>query len=141
MQLLVPQEFPEANNLDLLNLEKIDELYKLLSTCAQEDHLEYLTCVQLNLPYRFYVVRYDIGYLGFVNCEYEPATNEKLIIKEKCSSTNHIADKLRYKEIILDGFIYWTRFINLIQIEKMVENPKFIGLHCHSIDHQENRSL
>jgi peptide deformylase len=142
-------------NLHILSVEDIpkevkdcpiDNLLSLYALCLEMERVceqaggVGLSAVQVGIPWKLYIVKYEKGYRYFVNCEYE-AIGEKIESLEGCLSLRKQDHSLRYFEVKRFERVCITGHELLIE-----EKPKlgaisveFSGvyaiIHQHEIDH------
>jgi peptide deformylase len=153
---------PMSKGLSLVPVEQIpketidcqtDDLQKLYRTCIQMENVCLindgvgLSAVQVGVPWKLFIVRYQpprMPFRYFLNCRYEPITEEKDKSIEGCLSLRQADGRFRhfeverYKKVRVVGQEL-TDIIKLVVSDFSFEpDDVYRIVFQHEIDHQNN---
>ena len=152
---LVPMEkIPELKDVTDVPLDDPMDIYRVcreMEVCCDADEGIGLSAVQVGIPWRLFIIKGDGTslvpkgqYDYFVNCEYEPVTEEEQIVSvEGCLSVRSQEGQLRFfrverhKSIRLNG--YRLEYNNVLSFEKFdteLGSAKQGIVVQHELDHQ-----
>ena len=123
------------------DIKRICRLSLLMEFFCQRENGIGLSAVQLGIPLNLFIVKFDPTYRFFINCSYEPISEEKEKSVEGCLSIKKPNGEFRYFEvdrfsqIKVKGKEFVELEMKLVDIEvEPTELPKII--FQHEIDHQ-----
>jgi len=155
----------ETKDIPLINDIKdtpIDDLINLLKVCQQlqivceENQGIGISAVQVGIPWKLFLIKGDgsldiikknqYGY--FLNCDYEPIDDEKILSLEACLSIKDRDGKLRHFQVerFKNIKVYGSIIIldNSLKIEKFfleLKTSQQSIVFQHEIDHQKGKLI
>ena len=99
LKIVSPDLIPKGEDCPLNDLAFLYKLaFEMEKVCEREDGIG-LSAVQVGVPFKFFIVKFDKGYRYFINCEYDGIDDIKEKSVEGCLSLKDALGKLRYFEV------------------------------------------
>lgn len=136
MSLVEESKLPSKEEIIDVPLDNLAKVYgicqELEQVCERENGIG-ISAVQVGIPWRLFIVKGDGTcplvpkgkFRYFVNCSYEPVTEERVVSLEGCLSLRSSDGRLRsfhverYKEVFLNGHILTLdKDLNLILLKQ-----------------------
>ena len=144
---------PTADMPDVITDCPTDDLLTIYAQCLQMEQICKkeegigLSAVQVGLPWRLFIVRYDEQTRFFVNCEYDPIWPEKQKSLEGCLSLRNPDGSYRYflveryKHIRVTG--QELEVLPKLTLQNVAFQPEdhYISVFQYEIDHQRKITI
>jgi peptide deformylase len=99
LKIVSPDLIPKGEDCPLNDLAFLYRLaFEMEQICERENGIG-LSAVQVGVPYKFFIIKFDKGYRYFIDCEYDAIDDTRELSMEGCLSLKNDIGKLRYFEV------------------------------------------
>lgn len=147
MKIVPVSEIPAIHQIQDVPTENLMDIYKVclsLRHLCDKEHGVGISAVQTGLPWKLFVIKFTDSYGYFINCEYTPLDEEKILHLEGCLSLKTKKGQLRtfeverYSSILVNG--YQLKDNQKLVLEKL-NNYSVSGFYSAVFQHEIQHHL
>lgn len=147
MNIVPVPEIPLATDVPAENLFKVYDICKQLQALCEQEGGVGIAAVQAGIPWKLFLVKFADSTFGyFVNCEYKPIGEDKILHIEGCLSLRTSKGKLRtfeverYRNIEVSGhqLVQEENDLVLKPLADYFVDGFYAAVFQHEIQHQQN---